>query len=734
MRSILPLVILLTTVGGPCHASESIARTPFEPIAETLDSIRQPNEADQDHNEALTCFSTARSLQKRNQPAAAIRYYQKALRRDPQAWRAAVAIVKLATLLGRDDEKNRYLIKLAQIGPDRLKPAQIVDLVESLRLEGTDRDKTIELLEAVYEGRQGGRPSPADLILWWHLAELYAESDRDADAANLAERILEALDQPDSLGMSQKVVDSFLKGPVDPYTVLGDYFLKGDRPKLFEKIIKRLQEQKKDPGRIALAQARLAMENGQADTALDLLETSFTYRPLEDSSRAYELLKKTLRALGREKNLVDRLERLHQKWPDAAALGYYLANEYLNSKRTEEAEQVYTKLLKTAPIPKAFLALARIARQNKRPNDWTRLLALSLSQRGTLEPLAEEIDRLADDPDWTGRIFDKIDRFGRLASGSSKRGDSTLPALAMLALELSRYDDYRSITKILATEQPEWISPLELIHGGLLLEQDRAKEAAEAFAEAIKYSDNRQQKSTCAYFLAIAYLRSRQADRAEKAINAALAVAPESPRLLLHQAWIDWQMGKTDQAIRRTVDFLDRHDDRATGDITHRKSTPPLPPGQKGSLRQLVREAHLMLAHLELSRGDLDRASDLLETVLDEYPDDLATMNDLGFLWIDAGRHPQRAMAMIQKAARSDPKNCAYLDSLGWALFRHNRPLEAAATLEKAVALSKKPVGEILDHLADVYEALGQHKKAKKARQSADRAYRESGTKRPNGP
>ena len=731
MRSILPLVILLATVGGPCFESGSIAQMPFEPIAEPISSIRRANEADQDHNEALTYFSTARSLQKRNQPATAIRYYQKALRRDPLAWRAADAIVELASLLGRDDEKNRYLINLAQIRPDRLEPAQIVDLVESVRLKVTDRDKTIDLLETIYETRQSERPSPADLILWWHLAELYAESNRDADAVDLAEKILDGLDRPDSLGMSQKVVDSFLKGPVDPYTVLGDYFLKGGRPELFEKIVKRLQQQKKDPGRIALSRARLAMANGRADTALDLLETSFTYRPLEDSSKAYELLQKTLRALGRENSLIDRLERLYKKWPDAAALGYFLADEYLNSKRTEDAERVYTKLLKTAPIPKAFLALARIARQNDRPDAWIRLLAMSLRERGSLEPLAEEINRLADDPDWTGRLFDKIERFGRSASGSSTASDSPLPALAMLALELRRYGDYRSIAKMLASKQPEWISPLELVCGGLLLEQDRPEEAAEAFTNAINHSDNRQQKSTCAYFLATAYVRSRQIDLAEKTISDALAFAPESPRLLLHQAWIDWQMGKTDRAIERTVDFLNRHDDRSAADITHHESATPLPPVQKGQLRELIREAHLMLAHLELSRDNPVRATELLETVLDEYPDDWATMNDLGFLWINAGIHPQRALTMIQKAARSDPENCAYLDSLGWALFRNNRPLEAAVTLEKAVALSKKPVGEILDHLADVYQALGQPKKAQKTRREADQAYRESGIKRP---
>jgi tetratricopeptide (TPR) repeat protein len=51
--------------------------------------------------------------------------------------------------------------------------------------------------------------------------------------------------------------------------------------------------------------------------------------------------------------------------------------------------------------------------------------------------------------------------------------------------------------------------------------------------------------------------------------------------------------------------------------------------------------------------------------------------------------------------------NAAYLDSLGWVLFKQKRFEEAKKSLEQAV---KEPEGqhvEILDHLAQVYMAIG---------------------------
>ena len=82
---------------------------------------------------------------------------------------------------------------------------------------------------------------------------------------------------------------------------------------------------------------------------------------------------------------------------------------------------------------------------------------------------------------------------------------------------------------------------------------------------------------------------------------------------------------------------------------------------------------------------------------------------------------------MIRKALVAEPENGAYLDSLGWVLFKREKYDEALPYLEKAVKNSPGAGDETLwEHLADVYERLKQPAKAvehwKKALDFADKA------------
>ena len=67
----------------------------------------------------------------------------------------------------------------------------------------------------------------------------------------------------------------------------------------------------------------------------------------------------------------------------------------------------------------------------------------------------------------------------------------------------------------------------------------------------------------------------------------------------------------------------------------------------------------------------------------------------------------EQAEAMIKIAVEAEPENAAYLDSMGWVLFKLGRYGEALPYLEKAVKISTGTGDETLyDHLADVYDRL----------------------------
>ncbi len=119
-----------------------------------------------------------------------------------------------------------------------------------------------------------------------------------------------------------------------------------------------------------------------------------------------------------------------------------------------------------------------------------------------------------------------------------------------------------------------------------------------------------------------------------------------------------------------------------------------------------MHEARLILSNIAATEGKLDEAEEWVEQVLDEFPEDIGAMNDLGYLWADSGKHLDRALEMIRTAVAAEPKNIAYRDSLGWVLFRLGRLNEAIAEL-KAAAAGDDPDGTILDHLAEAQLKAG---------------------------
>lgn len=108
---------------------------------------------------------------------------------------------------------------------------------------------------------------------------------------------------------------------------------------------------------------------------------------------------------------------------------------------------------------------------------------------------------------------------------------------------------------------------------------------------------------------------------------------------------------------------------------------------------------------------NFDAAETAFRKVLTLDPTNAGAMNYLGYMFADRGVKLDEAHKLISRALEIDPGNGAYLDSLGWALFRLNRLDEAAAELNKAlVKIGKDPT--VHDHLAEVYSKQGKMKEA----------------------
>ncbi len=196
-------------------------------------------------------------------------------------------------------------------------------------------------------------------------------------------------------------------------------------------------------------------------------------------------------------------------------------------------------------------------------------------------------------------------------------------------------------------------------------------------------------------------------DEAIEAAEAAVKDSKEKDRLLTRRILADRlsQAGKHEQALAECQALLKEYN--LAGD---------------------VRNIRVTLSAIYLAAQKYDESEKELQLVLETDPNDALANNDLGYQWADRSKNLEEAEKMIRRALELDRKeranggplgpdadrdNAAYVDSLGWVLFRRGKLDEARTQLELATTL---PDGAddpaVWDHLGDVYFRLQEKSKA----------------------
>jgi tetratricopeptide (TPR) repeat protein len=179
------------------------------------------------------------------------------------------------------------------------------------------------------------------------------------------------------------------------------------------------------------------------------------------------------------------------------------------------------------------------------------------------------------------------------------------------------------------------------------------------------------------------------------------------------KGWVLREAGKFEEAAKTYEDVIDR--------IAKDKK---LEPEEKELYQERDR---YLLSNIFVEMGKIDLATDQLQQLLAKKPDDPGYNNDLGYILADHGMKLEEAEKMIRKALELDRKkraanpkldpdddhdNGAYLDSLGWVLFKRGKLAEAKKYLLEAVQDKASQHIEIFDHLGDVHLALGEKAEA----------------------
>ncbi len=397
--------------------------------------------------------------------------------------------------------------------------------------------------------------------------------------------------------------------------------------------------------------ARLALRSGNFDLALTHAELAVQSVP--DWLDAQLLLARALLVSGRTDESLA------------------LAAELADSSDSLEVRLQYSELLLSAGESEAARALLDdILTDNPGMPEAVRALAFLALTEGELDTARENFEMLRGDDSYRneafyylGRIAEQEEEYLQATRSYARVTEGTHATEAQIRTGMILYDQMGDAEGALrhlrefGNANPRFASEMLLSRGRLLLEMGEAERAIALIDEAI-------------------------GDDPE---NADPALADAHVRFYVALAQDAVNRDAFDEANRWLDEALDRY------------------PGNQ-SLRY-------SLALLLQDQGRNRRAVAVLESLVEDEPDNPAWLNALGYLLTDKFDRHTEARGYIQRALALNPDSAAIIDSMGWVLFRLGEFEAALDYLERAHRLMDDP--EVVAHLVDVHWALGDRERAR---------------------
>lgn len=692
-------------------AKPQVGPLTLEEPAQPLEPKQPQTEAGRERLQALTLFAAGRMLERRQDYAGALRNYQRALRYDPEALTVARSIVPLAIRLKRYSEAVRYALKAAEL--EDADPLLLRRLGVYVTEQG-DWARAVNLYEKALALRKNQKDTAADILLRMEMGRLYHLDEKYKKAAESFARVMYALDHPKEYKLDDDMKKVLLDSGGTTYILFGASFLLADKPEKAAAAFRKSDKLAPDKGLLAYNLAQVFARSGKPEKALAELQIALGENLADEGTGPFDLLAEVLKKLGKEKELVGRLEKLHAARPDNIPLGYALAEQYRNANRLKEAEPLYVALMKKGPTLTGYRSLVDIYRKTKQPDKLLAVLADAAGKMGSLDPLGEQGAALIKDTALVHALIENVRKQIKATASPEKQGEKKpqydrLLAVALLAMDAKQFDAAGEFFELAAKAKPDAAAELFLTWGVGLLMADKYAESARVFQKGLDEKALPEDNPSFFYYLAGALELAGQTDKALATSRKAAEIDPQSARFLGRVGWVLYHAKRYPEAANAYAELIDKFDANHDSD----------------DVRQIVREARLVLSNMCVIDDKSGDAQEWLEQVLDEFPDDVSALNDLGYLWAEENRNLRRAHEMIQKAVAEEPENGAYRDSLGWVLYRLGRHDEAVAELQKA-ASDKQPDAVILDHLGDALLKVKQPKKAEDAWRRAAEAFRKA--------
>lgn len=383
----------------------------------------------------------------------------------------------------------------------------------------------------------------------------------------------------------------------------------------------------------------------------------------------------------------------------------------------------------------ALMALAWISIPQVRaadPDESLKKKALALNDITGDDPIETKIKLLSEDAEGSKKLLAVAVKMTKEPKQPFNYNAALI--LALTAHELKDLDAGQLFYRICAEKALKLKSGQKLAqsYGGLidLLYENKKFEDSEKVCKELLELDGTDErlgvpKTAVLRRMIRAIAKQGKTDEALKLANNYVKSRKDDWLALEFKASVLREVGKIEEAAKTYEDVLERiaKDNTLEKDIRS----------------EFSEKCHYILSGVYIDLNNVDKAADHLKTILALKPDDPTYNNDLGYIWADHNMNLDEAEKMIRKAIEEDRKqrkasadlrpeddkdNAAYLDSLGWVLFKQKKYKEAKEPLLKAIQDKEGKHAEIYDHLAEVQMALGEKDEAiaswKKAVEVAD--------------
>ncbi len=658
--------------------------------------------------EAIAWFCTARKYVLTRQFNKAVEAYQRALTYDPKASEIYRDLLAVLRVLGRRREFEQYLRQAVEVDPQN---HEFLFQLAIQSLAARDLEGAAKLLERALNSPKLDRNSFDYVRICLLLGQIHADRKETKEAAKYFEVVLAALKQPRRYGLYDHPDRNILYRDLPGlYERMGRTFLAAKRYELALDAFRLGQESAGARGeQFELLIARTYAEQGKFEDALTHIE-KYIRMQTPQSTEPYELLADVLEKLGRKEEVIRRLEEALRRDPQNPSLRFFLAQQYERAGRADRARQLYEELAEKSPTPQVYLALAGFHWKQGNVEQALELLEkaahTAFRQRDlrALQLLEARAAEFASPPDAYRRAAEIIRE--QLQKSPTAVGFEFKYFFAHVAKQAKDLDTAVRLLTLCRDERPTLDIVIIELHE-LLMGARRYKEAAENLRFALTKGPWAVRPNPIAYAeLARALLLAGELDEAATEAKRTIELLPTRATGYMLLASVYVREKKFKDAIELLEDARKKLQDR--------------PDEERRLLYQL--------SNVYFEMGDLNKTEAVLLEIIRRWPDDPGAYNDLGYIWADHNKNLDKAEEFIRKALelydqKREPgepeKNAAYLDSMGWVLFKKGKYQEALHYLLEAANAPEGDDGVIWDHLGDCYYRLGNREEAIRAWQKA---------------